>query len=166
MSCVCVCLCRCSDPNALRATEIPDVMSSLSEMDETLTRIQKSLDQYLEKKRQAFPRFYFLSSEDLLEILGQSRGAFSCRGDFCTLSHPVGVPAHSLRVLPDPNAVQKHLKKCFDAIHRLRIEDRDGGRGVMALEMLSPEGEKMDLYPSPVQLDHKPVEDWMKEVSC
>lgn len=86
-----------ADPNSFRATEIPNVVETLREMDGTLTKIQKSLDQYLEKKRQAFPRFYFLSAEDLLEILGQSR---------------------------DPNAVQKHLKKCFEAIHRLRIEER------------------------------------------
>ena len=49
------------------------VQERFQNMKETLERIQKSLNQYLEKKRQSFPRFYFLSNEDLLEILGNSR---------------------------------------------------------------------------------------------
>ena len=34
--------------------------------------IQKRLDVYLETKRKVFARFYFLSNEDLLEILAKS----------------------------------------------------------------------------------------------
>ena len=46
---------------AYRACTIPGVLERLVAMDDKLDKIQKSLDEYLETKRQAFPRFYFLS---------------------------------------------------------------------------------------------------------
>ena len=62
-----------SDPNALRGTHEEGLLDRLNVMNNKLEEIQKSLDMYLETKRQIFPRFYFLSNDDLLEILGQSR---------------------------------------------------------------------------------------------
>jgi hypothetical protein len=58
---------------AYKACHLDGALDTLMSMDDTLERIQKSLDEYLETKRQAFPRFYFLSNDDLLEILGQAR---------------------------------------------------------------------------------------------
>ncbi|KAI0228083.1 Dynein heavy chain 2, axonemal [Lamellibrachia satsuma] len=80
--------------NALRGTTEKGLYEKLNDMNAKLEEIQKSLDMYLETKRQIFPRFYFLSNDDLLEILGQSK---------------------------NPEAVQPHLKKCFDNIKSLII---------------------------------------------
>ena len=61
------------DPNAMRGTHHEGLLELLNEMNSSLESIQRSLDMYLETKRQCFPRFYFLSNDDLLEILGQSK---------------------------------------------------------------------------------------------
>lgn len=73
----------------MQACTAAGVLDSFTELESKLERIQKSLENYLENKRQQFPRFYFLSSDDLLEILGQAK---------------------------DPMNVQPHLKKCFEGI--------------------------------------------------
>jgi dynein heavy chain, axonemal len=74
-------------PKATASCTKKGMFETLEAYTETLDKIQKSLDDYLERKRQLFPRFYFISNDDLLEILGQAK---------------------------DPEAVQKHMKKCFE----------------------------------------------------
>ncbi|XP_038624757.1 dynein heavy chain 2, axonemal [Tachyglossus aculeatus] len=123
------------DNNALRGTHTPGLLEKLVEMNRILEEIQKSLDMYLETKRHIFPRFYFLSNDDLLEILAQSR---------------------------NPEAIQPHLKKCFDNIKSLRIQKLGVSNRSEAVGMFSGDGEFID-YPHPVMLEG-PVEAWLNDV--
>ena len=101
----------------------------------TLEETQKALENYLEVKRGFFPRFYFLSNDELLEILSQTR---------------------------DPTAVQSHLSKCFDSIKSITFSDEDGI--LMITGMNSPEGEHVDFCEALDPNGDKPVEVWLKGV--
>ncbi|TKA59707.1 Dynein heavy chain, cytoplasmic, partial [Cryomyces minteri] len=59
-------------PFVLDVLGIVEVQKSLERLAELLKKIQKALGEYLEKERVTFPRFYFVSDEDLLEIIGNS----------------------------------------------------------------------------------------------
>ncbi|GBF88264.1 dynein heavy chain axonemal protein, partial [Raphidocelis subcapitata] len=91
-------------PNALQAASNPNLLESLQKIFETLETISKSLEDYLETKRIAFPRFYFLSNDELLEILAQAK-----------------------------NAVQPHIGKCFDGIRRLDFGEDPKSTEVLAI---------------------------------
>lgn len=79
-----------SDPKVVSLAQHTEYKEKLRNVLEQLERCQKSLNEFLEKKRDSFPRFYFISDDDLLEILGQSKNV---------------------------TVIQSHLKKLFMGIN-------------------------------------------------
>ena len=60
------------EPNALKACTVKDRKQMFESHNAALDKIQKSLEEYLETKRAAVPRFYFLADDELLQILAQA----------------------------------------------------------------------------------------------
>ena len=97
-----------------------------------LALCEKALADYLETKRLAFPRFYFISSTDLLDIL--SKGT-------------------------QPIKVMRHLAKLFDSMAKLKFREEDGEATKDATGMYSKDGEYVDMV-EPCSCTG-PVETWL-----
>ncbi|CAG9862849.1 unnamed protein product [Phyllotreta striolata] len=124
--------------SALAATHFkapPYLLNKLNKMLDQLDKMQKALEKYLETKRHIFPRFYFVSNDDVLEVLGNSK---------------------------KPEMVQQHLKKLFDNINKVKIEKNLAYKKMEALGMYADDGEYME-FVRPVLLDG-PSEQWLCKI--
>ena len=63
------------DPGIKKCCLVPNRLVDLQSLSDGLERCQKSLNDYLDSKRNAFPRFFFISDDELLSILGSSEPA-------------------------------------------------------------------------------------------
>jgi dynein heavy chain len=106
--------------NVLQACHAENRLEELQAISTGLERCQKSLNDYLDSKRNAFPRFFFISDDELLSILGSA----------------------------EATCVQEHMIKMFDNIASLRFAS-GSSQEMIAHAMVSGEGEEME-FRSPV----------------
>ena len=88
-----------ADPRVFNLADkalFPGLPDMLRTMVDQLERCQKALSDFLEEKRSAMPRFYFIGDDDLLEILGQAKS---------------------------PSVIQAHLKKLFQGVHSVQLSE-------------------------------------------
>ena len=61
------------DPTVIHVCQEPDLLEKFQHANTELDKVKKCLEDYLEKKRQLFARFYFLADEELFQIMSQSK---------------------------------------------------------------------------------------------
>lgn len=90
--------------NAYRALveDARDFIAVLNNLNKHLETIQKKLNDLLAAKRGNFPRFYFLSNEDLLELIGQAK---------------------------NPIVINKHIKKIYEGITKIIVDGTTQNKG-------------------------------------
>ena len=104
----------CADnQNVIDTCNADGRLEELEQLQSDLEACQKALTEYLDSKRNAFPRFFFISDDELLSILGASE----CQ------------------------CVQEHIIKMYDNVRSLRFGT--GANKNSALGMISGEAEEM-----------------------
>ncbi|CAH1165598.1 unnamed protein product [Phyllotreta striolata] len=112
-------------PNVYESCTQSGRLEEFLKLSEGLDKCQKSLNDYLDSKRRRFPRFYFISTDELLSILGSS----------------------------EHTCVQEHMIKMFDNIKALRFSI-DAQERPTAVALISGEGEVME-FRTPVLIEGK-----------
>lgn len=106
-------------PNVVKGTNKEGLVEILDLLQKDLVICEKALAEYLETKRLAFPRFYFVSSADLLDILSNGNQA---------------------------DLVIRHLTKLFDSIAKLKFNETDQPNEKVALGMIAKDGEYVPFH--------------------
>ena len=107
--------------NCVKVCSVEGRFESLKGMREKLEMCQKSLHEYLDIKKKIFPRFYFVSSVALLDMLANGT---------------------------NPPKIMPYLGDCYDALANLNfITNEDGTKSDKIVDtMIAKDGEEVPLY--------------------
>lgn len=95
------------DPLLTHVADMDGLLDSLTHANELLDVVEKGLNEFLETKKMAFPRFYFLSNDQLLEILSECK---------------------------DPLKIQDFTQKIFEAVARFKFHANGDITGMVSVE--------------------------------
>ena len=125
----------CATKNVVESANKEGLYKNLEEQQSQLEICEKALADYMESKRRAFPRFYFVSTADLLDILSNGN---------------------------NPVKVMTHMNKCFQAIEKLTLDTNNppAGKRPKAKEIISCVGKETIPFKSDMELAGK-VEEYM-----
>ena len=102
---------------------------------EEFLKIEKSLNDFIREKRLKFPRFYFFSDDEMIEVL---------------------------MFASQPGKISPYLKKCFEAIDNLRFEA--DYTIIMAIVSPQKEELTLGLGDAGLSVGGQPVENWLKSL--
>jgi dynein heavy chain len=127
----------CQIKNALKFCTQDGLLKRLEKVEKELKVCEKALNEFLDSKRRAFPRFYFVSVNDLLDILSNGNS---------------------------PAKINRHMSKIFQAIEKLTLKESSVAQErPSALEMVSCVGQETVKFTKELKLEGK-VEVYLKYV--
>jgi len=122
--------------NVLKFCTVDQMLPRLEKIESQLKVCEKALNDFLDGKRISFPRFYFVSVNDLLDILSNGN---------------------------NPEKVNKHCSKIYQAIKNMTLTTDKGSERPTALDMVTCVGSETVIFTSPLKLVGK-VERYMLDV--
>ncbi|GFR45764.1 hypothetical protein Agub_g7181 [Astrephomene gubernaculifera] len=96
-----------AQPLMMEVADMPALLEDLVSCNQSLDVVEKGLNDFLDMKKTAFPRFFFLSNDEVLEILSEAK---------------------------DPLKVQPFVKKCFEAVREFNFEKNGEISGLVSVE--------------------------------
>jgi len=115
---------------------IMNIKDTLEMLIDQLEKCQKALNDFLEEKRNKFARLFFLGDDDLLEFLAKSK---------------------------DQAVIKNNLKKLYQGISTLAIDDQKNNTDSKIFKIISSIGEKVDLNNKILIVDE--LEKWLSDLT-